>query len=142
MTRVYLPVGLDGLNRLHFVGRLEPGLEGYAPTARVRELLEDLDAEELDHALATAAAEVDLDRGETRSAATRRVVLVADVDEHVVREETEPPGSVTVSAAVERRQVAAVLVGPVIRGEGVHTTTTADSEPAWFATQEIADLLA
>jgi hypothetical protein len=160
--RVYLPVTHSGLRELVVSGGLGPSpLCGYAVTGALRESYAAGDEEELEYVAMTAAA---------RSALTllaraddeppRRVVVAVDVDRAFPLDEIGPAG-VELPQVVPMRQVASVHVDTeaaesdvaaavaMLRAGGPHDVDEEflldacdGHELAWFATQEIGDLLA
>jgi hypothetical protein len=162
--RIYLPVTFGDLARAAVAGELgPPPLFAYAVTPALREWYASGDAEELEYAAMTDAARECL-RLIAREAAApaRRVVVAADV----AREDLDPtpdlhPGAVVVNAAVPLAGFASVHVDDPSAAADVRAAAKAvaaadggdadaqftvdgveDHELQWYATQEIADLLA
>jgi phage terminase large subunit-like protein len=143
-VRVYIPGSARLLAELVSEGRLAGPVEGFGVTAEVRAALVGLDDEECEYAAFLEAAHRSLallDDGPMR-----RVVVAADV-----------PGAATgagfagvvLSDGLRFAQVAAVHADEAA-AEGAVAAARADSDAAglddhdllWFATQEVADLLA
>ncbi|CAN5364934.1 hypothetical protein BH11ACT8_BH11ACT8_09400 [soil metagenome] len=112
MTRVYLPSTLDRLRVL---------LDTGAHPATTDGVLAEGDDEASEYAAVMTAADAS---AELLAGAGRRVVVVAEV--------ADP------DAAVPIADVVSVLADPTDRPAGADP----DEDLAWFATQEIADLLA
>jgi hypothetical protein len=152
------------LRELQRSGQLGPApLTAFAVTAAVREWYVDDDIEELEYAATLAAARASLRLLDLDPAAARRRVVVAadvpeqavqvrdDLDRGVVRIEAPIPlpaiASLHVDTADAEQTVAAAAavvveadLGDPAAGEAVDD---ADGfELAWYATQEIGDLLA
>lgn len=160
--RVYIPATHRGLRDLVASGGLGPTpLCGFAVTGALRESYAAGDEEELEYVAMTAAA---------RSALTllaraddeppRRVVLAVEVDTAFPFDEIGPAG-VELPQVVPMRQVASVHLdteaaaqdvaaavamlragGPRDADEEFLLDACEAHELAWFATQEIGDLLA
>jgi hypothetical protein len=137
--RVYVAASAAMLAELADRGEVTGRLDGFAATEALRHELGDVADEELEFALSLAAGEAsaalvgldDAGRG-------RRFVLVADVDAESVSIDVETPGAVDIRGPVRLRQVAAVLADPA--DIALHAGISDDL--AWFATQELTDLLA
>jgi hypothetical protein len=110
-VRIYLPATLDGLGRLRDDGSLPASAERYVA---------DGDSEEQEYAALMAAA---AESAELLGGAGRRVVVVADL--------ADPDGDVPL------RDVVAVHADPADRPAGADP----DEDLAWFAVQEIDELL-
>ena len=157
--RVYLPLTLTGLAELHASGRVGPApLAAHAVTERLRRDWDGGDDEELEYAALMAAAFDSLVAIGSTGAATRRVVVAAEVDdtdvavgddETAVRLTADVPlariqavhvddadAEADVRAALE--QLPAALAGD---GQALGAVSLIDHELLWFATQEIPDLL-
>ena len=157
--RVYLPLTLAGLAGLQSSGSLGPApLAGHAVTPLLRREWDAADDEELEYAVLMAAAFDSLVLIGELGGEPRRVVVVADVDEAMVRvgaDETavevlvdvaratcravhvdDPAAAADVTAALGRLAAAREGDGPAL---GAVSLT--DHELLWFATQEIPDLL-
>lgn len=134
--RVWLPVSIDDLRRLHALGELAGPLEGFAVTDEVRAEFADLSEEELEYAVTEAAAEsaVALWPGGRQSG--RRVVLVADTLGATPVESAA--GAVVCGEPIRVQRVDAVLLDP----EDVRRDVDNATGLAWYATQEIPNLLA
>jgi len=164
--RVFIPVTHSGLRDLVGSGGLGPSpLVGFAVTGELRESYAQGDEEELDYAAMTAAARSALAllaeaEAEDEDEPPRRVVLAVDADEVTPNVEYGPAG-VELAHAVPTRQVVAVHVdtaeaeadvaaavtmlrsgGPRDVDEEFLLDACEGHELAWFATQEIGDLLA
>src|SRR5262245_39208713 len=161
--RVFVPVTQTGLRELVASGGLGPSpLLGYAVTGALRESYAEGDEEELEYVAMTVAARTSL-RLLARSEEDdppRRMVVAVDVDDAYPVEEHDP-AAVEVPHAVSLRQVAAVHAdtdeaeadvtaavamlragGPRDDDEEFLLDACEGHELAWFATQEIGDLLA
>jgi hypothetical protein len=160
--RVFIPVTHSGLRDLVGSGGLGPSpLVGFAVTGELRESYAQGDEEELDYAAMTAAARSALALlAEAEDEPPRRVVLAVDAEEVTPNVEYGPAG-VELAHAVPMRQVVAVHVdtaeaeadvaaavamlrsgGPRDVDEEFLLDACEGHELAWFATQEIGDLLA
>jgi hypothetical protein len=163
-VRVYLPATISVLRRLVETSECGPApLTGFAVTPGLRESYVDDDTEALEYAATLEAARASLrlvaaDPG----AAPRRVVIAAELSDSVVavRDDLDL-GVVHVADPVSLRQVVSVHVDdhdaePAVRaatavidaadlGEPEVSDAIDDTEAfelAWYATQEIGDLLA
>ena len=131
-VRVYVPVTSSSLAALVADGRLDGPLRAHAVTPALREGWPDADEESWEYAALMAAAG---SSAELRGSADRprRMVVAADVPscEPV---DGQDPTAVVVPTDLPWRTVAAAHVD---------TTDQApeDDDLAWFATQEIPDLL-
>jgi hypothetical protein len=138
MTRVYVPATVDDLAELAASRRLRAGACGYAATRAVQVELAGYTDEELEFALCTAAAEsstqVLLAAGEVSG---RRVVLVLEVPDGSVTTTDDTAGEVAVARGVGIDRVEAILADA-----GDVPLATERGALAWFAVQELADLLA
>jgi predicted TIM-barrel enzyme len=161
--RVFVPVVQTELRELVASGGLGPSpLPGYAVTGELRESYAEGDEEELEYVAMTVAARTSLQllaRSEEENPPRRMVVAVEVDDAFPVG--GHHPAAVEVPSAVPLRQVAAVHADTEEAGHDVTAAVTMlraggprDSdeeflldaceghELAWFATQEIGDLLA
>jgi tellurite resistance protein len=160
--RVYIPVTHTGLRDLVVSGGLGPSpLLGYAVTGALRESYAEGDEEELEYVAMTEAARSSLQLlAVTEDEAPRRLVVAVDVDEarplegygaagvelpHVVP--MREVAAVHADAAAAEKDVAAAVAvlragGPRDDDERFVLDTCEAHELAWFATQEISDLLA
>lgn len=118
MTRVYLAATLGDLETLAGGGQLHPE-HAYAATKRLAAEFPDAGEEELEYAALEAARE---------DAEPPRIVVAADTD---TVEDAVDAGVVAVDAALGLADVASL-----------HVETDADDELAWYATQELGDVLA
>lgn len=152
-VRVYLPLTLEGLAALEQQGATDPGpLRAHAVTAALREAWPDGDEEELEYAALTAAAQGSLGLSSDQPL---RVVVALDVKTVEELQDDEDPTAVAVAHQVPRRRVAAVHVDTEGAASAVGAARAAagtsaydwlaeqclDHELAWYATQEIGDLL-
>jgi hypothetical protein len=161
--RVYVPVTQTGLRELVASGGLGPSpLLGYAATGALRESYADGDEEELEYVAMTLAARTSLlllarsDDGDP----PRRMVVAVEADD-VYPVEEDNPAAVEIPRVVPVRQVAAVHAdtgeaepdvtaavamlragGPRDDDEEFLLDACEGHELAWFATQEVGDLLA
>jgi len=162
-VRVYLPATLPLLGRLLDDGQLAPtGGTGFAVTPALREWYAEGDSEELEYAALTEAARAALRLLDADpSAPRRRVVVAAEVlDQGLTAHPELDRAVVRLREPVLLRQVAAVHVDapeaePTVRAaaaailaadlgddDAQFTVDEAEGhELAWWATQEIADLL-
>ncbi len=134
-TRVFVPMTMAALAEVVESGGVGPSpVHAHAVTDWLREAWPDGAEEEWEYAALMAAAD-DSTGALGPEDLPRRVVLVADVEQVTADREST---AVTVDAAISMRLVRAVHAD------------TADVDPrdedlpdlGWFATQEIADLLA
>jgi hypothetical protein len=162
-VRVYVPSTLPGLRELsaHAELRADP-LLAYAVTPALREWYTSGDEEELEYAAMTDAARASLRMLDADPAAPRRrVVIAVDVPtEQVSGAPRIDRAAVLVRSPVPLRVVAAVHVDlpeaePAVAAaaaavakadlgdddSGFLVDAVEDYELAWYATQEIADLL-
>jgi predicted TIM-barrel enzyme len=162
--RVFIPVTHSGLRDLVGSGGLGPSpLVGYAVTGELRESYAQGDEEELEYAAMTAAARSSLmllAQDQEGDEPPRRVVLAVDADDFTPNVEYGTAG-VELAHAVPMRQVVALHVetaeaeadvaaavamlrsgGPRDVDEEFLLDACEGHELAWFATQEIGDLLA
>ncbi len=162
--RVYLPATTTLLRHLLDSGELgSVPITGFAVTPGLREWYVDDDLEELEYAatLEAARASLRLIDGDA-TAAPRRVVIAADVpDPDVTVHDDLDRGVIRVARPVTLARIASVHVDDVEAEDDVRAAagaiTAADlgDEPAqeivddaeghelsWFATQEIAEVLA
>jgi len=103
---------------------------GFAPLDAVRADLGGLGDEELEYALSVAAGEASAALGDDEAGPSRRLVVVAEVDDAAVTPDADIPGAVVVRGPITMADVDAILADD---GGG---------ELGWFGAQEIADLLA
>ncbi|MEV6150930.1 hypothetical protein AB0L53_11380 [Nonomuraea sp. NPDC052129] len=166
--RVYLPCTLPALARAVEEGELGPApLTGYAVTPALTEWYASGDTEELEYVALTEAARASLrrlaaDRADGVEAASRRVVVVAEVPDGTlsIGSDLEERARVRVTAPVPLGKVAAVHVDDLYAIPDIQAAVaalpaadegdddarfTVDGAEAhelmWFATQEIPDLL-
>jgi hypothetical protein len=138
MTRVYVPSTVEGLAEVAASGALPPGCRAYAATPAVLSELAGCTDEEIEFALATVASEAStqllLDAARSFG---RRVVLVVETAAGSVVTTDDAAGEVAVTSEVTVERIQAILADT----DDVPLAT--DSGPlAWFAVQELADLLA
>jgi hypothetical protein len=162
-VRVYVPLTLVDLAALHSAGELPAGWSAFAVTPALREWYASGDAEELEYAALTDAAEESLRRlAVDPSAPRRRVVVAADVPDAAVRPTPDRHvAAVEISTAIRRRDLASVhvddpdaareiaaaaeAIGAADAGDDDARFTvdgTADHELQWYGVQEIETLLA
>ncbi|RKN39835.1 DUF6912 family protein [Streptomyces hoynatensis] len=166
--RVYVPLTLPGLARLHRAGRTDPPpLTAYAVTPALREWYLEGNEEELEYAALSRAAQASLRLlAADPDAARRRVVLAAEVpDRTAVADpdralEPEALGEVRLTEPVPLAKAAAVHVDGVEAEADVAAAAAvveaadkgdddarftvdgaADHELLWYGVQEIPDLL-
>lgn len=162
--RAYLPLTRTGLHDLVTSGGIGPApLVAFAVTGSLRESYAEGDEEELEYVAMTAAARaalVLLARTEDENEPPLRMVVAVEVDEAYPFDE-EGAAGVELPHAVSLRQVAAVHAdtaeagptvaeavamlrsgGPRDDDEEFLLDACEGHELAWFATQEIGDLLA
>lgn len=167
--RVYLPTTLPGLATFARCGAVGPApLDAYAVTPALREWYVDDDLEELEYAAMTAAARHSLRllaaaSPEESGVPPRRVVVAADVPDADVTPVGQPdgdPAAVRVAATVPLTSVVSAHVDDVhaepdvaaaVRAlpdadagddDAAFTVDGAEAhELAWYAVQEIPDLL-
>jgi hypothetical protein len=136
-VRVYLPTTPAGLRELAGVGSSPGRREGYAATAAVRAELAGCSDEELEFALAAAAAEASaqeqLDGGRRFG---RRIVLVLEVPDTAAMTLDDQAGLIRVEG-VGTEALEAIMADP-----NDIELSGADDVLAWYAVQELADLLA
>ena len=159
--RVFVPATQTELRELVASGGLGPSpLLGYAVTGALRESYAEGDEEELEYVAMTVAARTSLQLlARSEEDPPRRVVVAVEVDDAFPCEEHHP-AAVEVPNAVPLRQVAAVHAdtdeaepdvtaavavlragGPRDDDEEFLLDACEGHELAWFATQEIGDLL-
>jgi hypothetical protein len=160
--RVYLPATQAGLRELVTSGGLGPSpMLGFAVTGALRESYAEGDEEELEYVAMTAASRASLDLlAQDPDEPPRRVVIAAECDVvHPV--DGFGPAAVELPQVVPLRQVASVHVdtaeaeadvaaavrmlregGPRDDDEQFLLDSCEAHELAWFATQEVGDLLA
>ncbi len=168
--RVYLPSTLPGLAELQHTGEISPApVRGYAVTPALREWYSSGDMEELEYVAMMYAARRSLRllAGDP-AAATRRVVLAADLPDGpsgtVVATGSggfDEPALVYINRSVQLRDMVSVHIDDPAAaseiGAAAAALPAADAgdedakfvvdgaegyELQWYATQEIADLLA
>ncbi len=161
--RIYLPLTLVELAELESSGELPAGRGAFAVTPALREWYASGDAEELEYAALSDAAEESLRRlAADPSAPRRRVVVAADVPDMAVRWTPEShAAAVMLDCAVLRRDLgsvhvddldavgeiaaAAAAVGAADAGDDdarFVVDGTADLDLGWYGVQEISQLLA
>ena len=134
--RVFLSATLDDLEALRESGRIRSLLAGFAATPPLVDRL-GLEGEELDLALALAAADGSRDAAiDSGLAVGRRLVIVAELPEGDVRVESESEGEVSLPEGVDMRRVDAFLADAV----PLELAVADREELAWFGAQEL-DLL-
>lgn len=136
-VRVYLPLVPAGLAALVTEGRLDGPRRAHAVTQALRAAWPDGDEEEWEYAALMAAGE-DSWAAREPGDRPRRHVVAADVPSVEELDDAEDPTLVEVAADVPWKRVAAAHVDPADRPDGAEAP---DDDLAWFATQEIADLL-
>jgi len=161
--RIYLPTTSTGLRALLETGEVSDPMTGFAVTPGLREWYVDDDIEELEYAAMREAARASLRLIDTDADAARRRVVIAleapdadvtvrdDLDRGVVRLARPMPMSAVASvhaddaSAEEAVAAAATAVHAADLGDPVAQDRVDDAEGfelSWFASQEIADLLA
>ena len=137
--RVYVPTTLDRLRRWYDQDVLEPPVAAWAVTDALREQLDDVGDEEAEYAVSAAAAEASQQLlVDDRRKRGRRVVVVTELSYSTVQPDEETPGAVIVLAPIEGSRIDAVLADSI----DVAVTGSGDvGDLAWFATQEIEQLL-
>jgi hypothetical protein len=160
LGRAYVPLALAGLRALRDGGELPPG-PAYAVTPALREAYADTpvrDDEDLEYVAMTIAARASLTMLDAADPADRRRIVVA-VDAAVAPDDAQP-AYVRLDAAVPLARVASVhvdtddlrpAVDAAVRAlpaaadgdaDAIALVDMLDSEDlAWFAVQEIADVL-
>jgi hypothetical protein len=160
--RVYVPSTLPLLRELLDSGRIgPPPITALAVTPAIREWYLDDDIQALEYAALTEAARASLRLLARSGALARRVVLACDVDDSLVSPSSHGGrGPVTLKAEVKLAQIEAAHVDTVDASADVVDAVAAlsaaeagdddaqfivdsveDHELAWFARQEIPDLL-
>lgn len=159
-TRVYVPTTWSGLQQIVTADGLGPApFFGHAVTRAARAAWADGGDEELEYAATTAAARTSLGML-TDEEPPRRVVLAVDAETVMEADDEVDPTVVEVGEVVPMRLVAAVLVDTEDAAEDVTAARTAwpaalegdaeadavvdrclDRDLAWFAVQEIGELL-
>jgi hypothetical protein len=139
VTRIYVPLNRAMLAAAVAAGKLGPApVRAYAVTPDLRAVYgAELDVEELEYAaysMAVTASRTMLDAD--RSDDGRRLVAAADVETVQPRSGAEP-GEVEVPEPIPWTAVAAVHADT----EAIADATADDPELAWYATQEVPDLL-
>lgn len=166
--RVYVPLTLPGLAEAYRTGELGAGpFTAYAVTPGLREWYASDDIEELEYAALGRAAQASLRLlAAEPGAPRRRVVIAVDVADRAASEDPgrgpDPaPGEVRVAGAVPLGKAASVHVDAADAEADVTAAAEAlptadagdddaqvvvdgaeDHELLWFATQEIANLVA
>jgi hypothetical protein len=161
--RVYLPATSVGLQALLESGAIADPTTGFAVTPGLREWYIDDDIDELEYAAMLEAARASLRLLEGDPAAARRRVVIAleapdgdvtvrdDLDRGVVRLNKPMPLSVVAAIHADDASAeaavgeAAAAVHAADLGDPVAQDRVDDAEGfelSWFASQEIADLLA
>ena len=138
--RVYVAATTSQLRELVETGTISAELVGFAATEALAAEFKDSSTDEVEYALSVAAAEASaalLGAGPAAPSG-RRVVVVADLPESAVRPDPSTPGGVQVAEGLELRHVDAVLADPV----DISSPADLTNDLAWYATQEISDLLA
>ncbi len=137
--RVYVPSTVEGLQRLMCNGEIEAHAEGFAATDELLRALDELTEKEIDFLVSSAAAEASLALlGERDASSRRRVVIVTEMPNGAVGEVDQAAGAVVVPTSIGLARVDAVLADT----DDVDLTRRPDDALAWFASQEIGDLLA
>ncbi len=156
-VRVYLPVTPRALRAAKERGYVGPGpLDGHAVTAAVRTVLDDVDEEDREYLVLSSASLDCLSLLEADETPVRLVVAV-EVDDVTDAGDVDTPSAVRVAGEVPLRRVAAVHADSEDAREVVAAARDAvladsedadglaerclDHELAWFAVQEIDDLL-
>lgn len=160
--RIYLPLTLVDLAALESTGEMPAGGAAFAVTPALREWYASGDAEELEYAALTDAAEESLRRlAADPSAPRRRVVVAADVADSTVRPAPDRHvAAVEVSTAIRWRDLAAVHVDDADAVEDIAAAVdaigaadagdddarftvdgAADHELGWYGVQEIGSLI-
>lgn len=163
--RVYLPATLPAVAGLLRDGEIRPApVRGYAVTPALREWYASGDVEELEYVAMTHAARESLRLLAADSAAPRRrVVLAAEVadDQVVMGTGFDEPALVVINRNVALSDIASGHVDDSAAGPEIAAAVTAlpaadagdtdaqftvdgaeGHELAWYATQELADLVA
>lgn len=138
--RVYVAATAGHLRELQETGRVSEDLVGFAATDALAAELADSSTDEVEYALSVAAAEASaalLGAGPAAPSG-RRVVVVADLPDSDVEADPDTPGGVRVAAGMELGRVDAVLADTV----DIASPADLANDLAWYATQEIGDLLA
>lgn len=163
--RVFVPVTRTGVEELLEAGGIgPPPIIGFAVTGALRESYAQGDEEELEYVAMTHAAQACLQLLAARTEEQvgerpRRMVLAVDTD-RVTPEAEDARGGVRIEAVISSRQVAALHAdtedavedvaaavtvvragGPGNDDEQFVVESCEAHELAWFATQEIPDLL-
>ncbi|WP_067429221.1 DUF6912 family protein [Nocardioides jensenii] len=135
-TRIYVPLNRDQLARLVEDSRLAGPLDAHAVTDDLRSAWPEGDSEEWEYAALSAAGD---ESWQHRGGGARRIVIAADVTTVEARDLAGEPTAVRAPGDLVWKHVAAAHV------DTDDQTADADgvvvAELAWFATQEIADLL-
>jgi hypothetical protein len=137
-VRVYLAASAAMLRQFVDEGRIDGRLDGFAATDGLRLSLGSLGDEDLEFALTVAAAEASAAMvGVGPDGRGRRFVVVADVREAAVSLDTDNSGAVVVEGPLTPAEIDSVLAD--LEDVALHDGISDDL--AWFATQEIVDLL-
>lgn len=131
-VRVYIPTTSSGLAALVEEGRLHGPFRAHAVTDALVAAWPEGDDEEREYAAMAAAADTSLSL-RSQGDRPRRFVVAADVPSYT-EVDGEDPTLVDVAADVPWKNVASALVD-------TEDDPDDDAELAWFATQEIPDLL-
>jgi hypothetical protein len=138
-VRVYLPTTQAGLGELLRAGQTATAIDGYAATAAALAELADCSDEEVEFALVAAAAESSAqEQLEAGQATGRRFVLVLELFEAAAMSLDDGAGLIRVEGGIALDRLEAIMADP----REVDLTAAADDAVAWYAVQEIADLLA
>ena len=138
--RVYVAATASHLRELVDTGVVAEELVGFAATQALAAEFAGVSTDEIEYALSVAAAEASAALlGAGPAAPTgRRVVVVADLPESAVQVDPDMPGGVRVDAGLTLGQVDAVLADP----DDIASPADLGNDLAWYATQEMSDLLA
>jgi hypothetical protein len=161
--RVYIPASLPQLREVLDKGRIGPvPVGGFAVTPALREWYLDDDIEALEYAALTEAGRASLRLIARLGAPARRVVLACEVDDSLVSPNRDGGlGAVDVALEIPLDRIEAAQVDAVDASSDVDAAMAAlpaadvgdddaqfvidsveDHELAWFARQELPDLLA
>jgi hypothetical protein len=155
MTRVYVPLALDGLERLLRDGGLPEALSAFAVTDDLVDwwsqgAAQPLDSEELEYAamLQAAAGALELLDPEAVEAGTqpaRRLVVAADAATAPADPDAEPaPGAVRLQSPLELRQLVALHVDAALAEPSVRAAVSAladDSAPSSHVELVLSELV-
>lgn len=159
-TRVYVPSSMTGLRDLVTADGIGPApFVAHAVTAALRAAYDDGNEEEWEYAAAAAASRASLALI-SEDDDPRRVVVAVEAGTVRPAEGAEDPTLVSVEEVVPFRRIESVLVDLPEAGDDVRAAAASmlaadqgdeeaeavveralDHELAWFATQEIGDLL-